>query len=358
MKKLVGYFVLGLLLFSCSEKRESFVVAEKPMVVSVYASGKVKAKNQYTLYAVTSGVLKKIEVKPGQLVKQGELLFSINHENAQLGVENAKSVLENSKSTLTDKLKEAELSVATAFEKFKLDESLYAKQKTLWQQQIGSLVELEQKKLAYTTSENNYKNALNRLEQLKKTLATELKRNQIAFEISNTLENDFSIKSTINGKVFDVLVKEGTLVTPQIPLAVLGDAQDFYLELEVDENDLVKIELGQDVLVTMDSYKGQVFEASITQINPLMNERNRTFTVEATFKKMPLKLYPNLTVEANIVVQTKKKALVIPKAYLLPGDSVELTTGEKRKVSLGDTDYEYAEVLSGLKKSETILKPE
>lgn len=358
MKKVVSYFVLGLLMFSCTEKRESFVVTEKPMVVSVYASGKVKAKNQYTLYAVTSGVLKKVWVKPGQLVNQGEQLFSINHENAQLGVQNAQSVLNYSKSTLNEKLKEAELTVATAFEKFKLDESLYAKQKKLWQQQIGSLIELEQKKLAWITSENNYKNAVNRLEQLKKTLATEVERNTIAYEMSNTLQNDFSIKSALKGKVFDVLVKEGTLITPQLPLAVLGDAQDFYLELEVDENDMVKIELGQVVMVTMDSYKGQVFEASITQINPLMNERNRTFTVEAAFKKMPLKLYPNLTVEANIVVQTKKQALVIPKAYVSAGDSVELNTNQKRKISIGDADFEYVEVLSGLKKSETILKPE
>lgn len=208
MKKLVSYFILGLMFFSCTEKRESFVVTEKPMVVSVYASGKVKAKNQYTLYAVTLGVLKKVWVKPGQLVNQGEQLFSINHENAQLGVQNAQSVLNYSKSTLNEKLKEAELTVATAFEKSKLDESLYAKQKKLWQQQIGSLIELEQKKLAWITSENNYKNAVNRLEQLKKTLATEVERNTIAYEMSNTLQNDFSIKSALKGKVFDVLVKK------------------------------------------------------------------------------------------------------------------------------------------------------
>lgn len=358
MKKIVYYFVLGLLFFSCSEKKESFVVTEKPMIISVYASGKVKAKNQYTLYAVTSGVLKKVFVKPGQLVSEGELLFSINHENAKLSVENARSALNYSKSTLNEKLKEAELTVSSALEKFKLDESLYLKQKKLWQQQIGSLIELEQKKLAWTTSENNYKNAVNRLEQLKKTLATEVERNTIAYEMSNTLENDFSVKSTINGKVFDVLVKEGSLITPQIPLAILGNDQEFYLELEVDENDMVKVELGQTVMITMDSYKGQVFEASISQINPLMNERNRTFTVEATFKKTPLKLYPNLTVEANIVVNTKKKALVIPKAYVSAGDSVTLENGDKRKIVAGDSDFEFVEVLSGLKKSETILKPE
>jgi multidrug efflux pump subunit AcrA (membrane-fusion protein) len=154
-----------------------------------------------------------------------------------------------------------------------------------------------------------------------------------------------------------VLVKEGMLVTPQIPLAIIGNTNSYYLELEIDENDLLKIENGQQVMVSMDSYKGQVFEALITQINPLMNERNRTFTVEAQFKNAPKKMYPNLTVEANIIIATKKNTLTIPKNYLLKGDSVWINETTKRKIKLGISDYENVEVLSGLRKNELIYKP-
>ena len=48
-----------------------------------------------------------------------------------------------------------------------------------------------------------------------------------------------------------------------------------------------------------------------------MNERTHTFTVKAAFIKQPKVLYPNLSLEANIVLNTKKNAIVIPKEYLV-----------------------------------------
>ena len=74
----------------------------------------------------------------------------------------------------------------------------------------------------------------------------------------------------------------------------------------------------------MDSYKGQVFEAVIEKIDPLMNERSRSFTVEARFTTRPPSLYPNLTAEANIIIRTKENAITIPRAYLLNDSTVVL----------------------------------
>lgn len=73
---------------------------------------------------------------------------------------------------------------------------------------------------------------------------------------------------------------------------------------------------------------------------------------------MPRKLYPNLTAEANIIIQTKKKALTIPKRYLIEGQYVLVNTDEKRKVKTGLSDYQKVEILEGLTAEETIYKPE
>lgn len=56
------------------------------------------------------------------------------------------------------------------------------------------------------------------------------------------------------------------MVTPQTPLAVIGDATVFILEMQIEEYDIAKIKLGQIVLLTMDSYKEEVFEASVSKI--------------------------------------------------------------------------------------------
>ena len=73
------------------------------------------------------------------------------------------------------------------------------------------------------------------------------------------------------------------MVSPQQPVAVIGDTGNFILELQVDEYDLSRIQLGQKVVVGLDSYKGQAFEAVVTRIEPLVNERTRSLTIEAEF---------------------------------------------------------------------------
>lgn len=351
------YLAILVSVWGCSQKKETYLPQSKTLVASVYASGLVKAKNQFMIYATATGVLKKCAVVSGDTVTANQPLFYLDNLNAQLGADNARAALDLTQNNKLDKIQEVELLVASAREKLALDESVYQRQKRLWEQKIGSELEFEQKKLAFVTSKLNYDNALNKLSQLKKSVETEYKRNQISYDISNKIAKDYTVSSPFKGRIYDVFVKEGMLITPQTALAVMGETNSYYVELEIDENDMLKIELGQQVLLTMDSYKGQVFEALITQINPLMNERNRTFTVEATFKKLPPKLYPNLTVEANIVVETKKNVLTIPKNYILKGDSVWVSEKLKRKIILGISDYENVEVISGLKKNEAIYKP-
>jgi multidrug efflux pump subunit AcrA (membrane-fusion protein) len=125
----------------------------------------------------------------------------------------------------------------------------------------------------------------------------------------------------------------------------------------VDENDMVRVALGQKALVTMDSYKGEVFEAIVDKIYPIMDARSRTFKIEAHFLKVPEKLYPNLTAEANIIIKTKENTITIPKSYLVDNEYVIVNNDEKRKVKTGLSDYQKVEILEGLKKDETIYMP-
>lgn len=85
--------------------------------------------------------------------------------------------------------------------------------------------------------------------------------------------------------------------------------------MQVDEFDILKIKPGAKVLVTMDSYKGQVFDSRVTRIFPYMNERSKTFLVEAEFSNQPETLYPNITFEANIILQQKKPLCLFPEIF-------------------------------------------
>ena len=88
-----------------------------------------------------------------------------------------------------------------------------------------------------------------------------------------------------------------------------------------------------------------------------MNERTRSFTVEASFVTIPPALYPNLTTEANIVIQRKENALIIPREYLVDGNSVLTEDEEKVPVKTGLKDYQKVEILDGLTTDDVIVKP-
>ena len=147
------------------------------------------------------------------------------------------------------------------------------------------------------------------------------------------------------------------MVNPQTSLAIIGNASDFFIELQIDEYDIVKIKTGQKVLVSMDSYKGEVFEAVISKINPLMDERTKSFLVEAEFVKQPPALFPNLTAEANIVILAKNNVLTIPRNYLIDDSLVLIEKDKKKVVVTGLKDYQKVEIIKGLTANDIIYKP-
>lgn len=361
--KLVNLFRLLpiLLLASCSKKDKGELQPTLGTVTeSVYASGVVKSENQYTVYSTVNGVLQHIAVTAGQAITKGQALFQIESEKAALNTENARLAYQLSQEGnryIQDKIGELETKVQVAKDKLALDQSVYNRNKNIKQYNVISEVDYERVELAYKNSKSNYEAALKQLSQLRAQLKNEQSRSSITLKLNEKAQNDFTVKSAFSGELFDVLVKEGTLITTQTPLAIIGEKNSYVLELDVDENDMVKVKIGQLMEVTMDSYKGKIFEATVDKIFPIMDERSRTFKIEAHFVAPPKQLYPNLTAEANIVISTRKKVLTIPKAYLVDKTYVLVNEDEKRKVTVGLSDYQHVEIVDGLNATETIYKP-
>jgi len=349
------------LLGSCSSKEENSLKPKLGTITeSVYASGTVKAENQYTVYPTVSGVLKQINAVAGQAISQGQALFLIDSEKAALQTENAQLAYQLSQENnryIQDKIGEMELRVQDAKDKLSVEQSVYNRNKNIKAYNVISEVAYEKVELAYKNSKNNYEAAVKQLAQLRAQVQNEQRKSNINLHYNQKNEGDFTIRSAVNGELFDVLVKEGALISPQTPLAVIGKKGNYVLELEVDENDMALVALGQTLLVTLDSYKGHVFSAAVDKIYPIMDLRSRTFKIEAHFVKTPPKLYPNLTAEANIIIQEKKNALTIPKSYLVNDTYVMVSKTEKRKVNVGISDYYQVEITAGLTAQDVIFKP-
>lgn len=352
---LVGILLLG----ACGKKQETTQPTEATITESIYASGIIKSDQQYQAYATVNGIVDQVFVEDGDPVVKGQPILTISNETQRLNKENAQLAASfYDLSANQEKLNDAQQLIALSRDKMKNDSTLYVRQKNLWKQNVGTPVELEQRELNYENSKNAYQSAIVKYNDLKRQLNFNAQQSKKSLLISEEMADDYTVRSELNGVVYSIDKEKGELVSAQTPVAVVGAKDAFVLEMQVDEYDIVSIEKGQKVLVTMDSYKGHTFEAKVSKINPLMNERTKAFTIEAVFVTRPRVLYPNISFEATIVLRTKQKALLIPRAYLNADNTVTLKSGEKVKVKTGLKDYQKIEILSGLKKEDEILMPE
>ena len=344
---------------SCGKRHAQIHPTKENITESVYASGIVKSEGQYEVFSPVNGLIQKILVKEGDSVEMNEAIVKVKSETVKLNIENAKLTFENAEVTANkDKLNESQANILFLKSKLKIDSLLLVRQRNLWDKNIGTRNELEQRELAYKNDVASYASAVYRYNDLYKQLNFNSAQSKNNLEINKTIANDYIIKSRINGKVYSLVKEDGEMVTTLSPIAVIGGTGNFILELEVDEYDVAKIKPGQKVMVTMDSYKNEVFEATVTRIIPFMNDRTRSFTIEATFNSKPPVLYPNLTVEANILIQSKENAITIPLDYLIDDSLVRLSEDKKRRVITGLRDYQKVEILSGLSADDEIIKPE
>lgn len=357
MYKLV-YATLTIFLFSCKSKVEKIKPTVQPITESVYASGVIRSLDQYQAYATVNGLIENIYVQEGDTVSPGTPILTIKNDAQRLTRENAELTARYAdRDVNSDKLNDAKAAIDLAKAKYQNDSLLYARQQELWRQNIGTKIEVESRELAYLNSKNAYSSAKIKYTDVERQLELNSQQSKKQALISGQLESDFIIKSKIRGMIFSLLREKGELVGPQTPLAVLGDSSEFILEMQVDEYDILKIRHGQKVIVSLDSYKSNVFEARVNKIHPIMNERTKTFLVEAVFVTRPPRLYPNITFEANIVIETKSRALLIPRNYLVRDSFVVKENGDTVQISAGLKDYKMVEILKGLAADDEIVKP-
>jgi len=335
------------------------VVPKKSTITeSVYASGHIKAKNQYNVYPSANGTVAEVYVSEGDSVDIGTPLFKIHNASADLNKQQALLNRElNDIKASENRLRDLELTVESAELKMLNDSLLYERQLSLWSKQIGSKVELEQKKLVFENSRKTTQASKLKLLELKRQLDIFYRQSETSVRLSDVQASEFIVKSQVKGIIYAITIQNGEFASVQQALAVIGANKDFLLEMKIDENDIGVLKTGQKVFVNMDSYKGKTFEAVLTRILPLMNEKTKSFTAEAVFVNSPDLLYPNLTFEANILIRTKENALTVPRNYLSEDSKLFLKSGKTVNVSTGLKDYQKIEITSGLKGDEEIILP-
>ncbi|MCF4101157.1 efflux RND transporter periplasmic adaptor subunit [Gillisia sp. M10.2A] len=356
-----GYWVLLVLLMqSCNNEEERVQPMRTQITELVYSSVTIQPDSLYKVFASVNGILERNLVEEGDIVRKGDLLAQIINTNPQLNRENAKLALELAQTNYAGNaaiLKGIQEEINAAKLQLKNDSINYFRQKNLWNQKIGSKIEYDSKKLKYELASNSLKLLQTKYEQTENSLLTELRRAQNNYNSSKVTTEDFTISSKINGKVYALNKNPGEIINTVEPLAAVGSANVFVIEMLVDEVDIVKIKVGQLVLITLDAYNTTLFNAKVSKIYPRKDERNQTFMVEGFFENGPEVLYPGMSGEANIVIAKKEEALTIPKQYLIDENKVRTENGIV-EVEIGLQSMDTVEVLSGITAETWLYKPE
>jgi len=232
--------------------------------------------------------------------------------------------------------------------------------KKLMASEIGTQNNLDNAYTSYTISQNLRKSAEEKYYSAVNDLIANLHNTQSQLTNARTELENYFIRSNTNGTVYQTFKEQGEAVRNNDAVALLGKSQNRIIRLSVDQQDIDKIQAGQQVLLKTDVTASTIYKANVKKIYPVMNEADQTFRVDAVFADTTIQPYIHSSVEANIIIQKKELALIIPKDALTAADSVRVIQNAKRKtvaVRTGISTLDQVEILQGLDESSLVVMP-
>lgn len=353
-------FSLIIILTSCEEKETGIHPIYRDITEAVYSTVTVKPREIYTVFPAVSGLIETSILEEGKSVKKNDILVKIKNQQSKISSNNAKLNYEIVRQTYEGDatiLQEIRDKVNTAKIKLEIDSLNYIRQKRLWNQDIGSLQSFESIKLKYEVTTNEVKSLNNQYRRTQGELKRNVKQAKNNYQISTINQEDFTVKSKLNGTIYEIFKEKGESVSPQSPIAIIGSTDSFILYLLIDEVDITKVFDGQLIEIVLDAYSGQTFKAKVLRINPTKNQTTQTFTVDAQFLEFPPRLFNGLSGEANIIISTKKGILTLPTQYI--NENLEVNTDKGLiPIKTGMKNLKYTEIISGIDTSTIIYQLE
>lgn len=355
--------ILFLLVFNSCKKTESLHPQRKDIVESVYASGTIIATNEYNLFSLANGTIIKKLVNDGDSVHRGQILFEVKSEPQSARVETALEALRKAENDLSENstvLQSLRLSMQSARLRAKNDSLQYERSKNLFASNAITHSQLENAELAYTASSNESKASIQRYNSTLNDLRLARSNARSQLSAAQSELDNFSIRSDADGVVFKTNKELGEAVRAGELVALIGERDHRTIKLSVDEQDIDKIVIGQQIVLKTDITGNTIYTAHVTRIYPVMNTLDQTFRVDGEFDTLSAMPFVHHSVEANIIISKKKSALVIPRSMLIGEDSVMIHADGKEKkiaVTMGIKTLDDVEIISGLDEHSEIVQP-
>lgn len=342
---------------ACSKEKESSgamseAVADTPVVVQTVTKssftrsrtyvGNVAAAKQVKVIPLASERILRFPWENGDYVKKGDVIAEIRNEVSKKGL----AALNAQVSSVNSQLKAAERELARV--------------KSMYESNIVSRQNLDQAQDAVTT-----------LQASKQQLLATQEQTQLGLDYARVV-------APIDGVISNKSAEVGDIASSAMALCILNDLVTLKVTLNVTEEDVPYLKLGQDVRLRFDAFPGEITTAKVTRIMPYVNSSTRTNTVEAEFDNVKIeatglyKFKPGMYAKAELSLEDTNDAIVVsPKALILEPELLEQqvtgqtlrrafvlnpdSTVSARTVEVGERNGNVIEVLKGLNEGDKLI---
>ena len=266
-------------------------VTKRTIKETVTASGRIFPETEVKISSDVSGEIVQLLVEEGDSVVAGQILAKIDPEAYLSAVERGEASLNSTKSSLANS--QAMIENARA-QKEQINASLINAKKVherntkLRDDGVISEVEYEQSEVNLQALEANYKASdamLNSSEQSAKGAEFQIKSSAAQLKELKTSLNRTTIKAPTNGIVSSLSVEQGERVVGTIQMTGtemmrIANLNAMEVQVEVSENDILKVAIGDDVDIEVDAYVDTKFKGNVTEIaNSAANTTSATGAV-------------------------------------------------------------------------------
>ena len=310
---------------------------------SIEASGSLAAQPFASLEWKTSGVVEKVNVKPGDFVKNGDVLLTLQASSTTTNLVSAKADLIQAQRDLetlltsdTDRaqaaidVKDAQDAYTTAKTyRTSLNGIIWLKNRAyVWIQ--GNQVPIERSYRGYADPDtvsnadrdlalkmSELEDAQRKYDRLKDgPNVDDVAADQAKVDAAQSTVNSLSIIAAFDGQVLSVDDRKGDTVNTGDLSVNLADMDHLYIETQVDESDIANVKLGNLTKITLDAVSGVTFTGQVTAVNPVGEVVSGLvkYTVRVDLDKLKNKITLPLGTTANVVIQIKaaSKTLTVP----------------------------------------------
>ena len=319
---------------------ETVAVQDFDKVITL--GGLTAAENTVNVIAKVSGMeqIQAVNVKVGDKVSEGQVLAQLDNETSRINFDNAQLAVNN-----------AEASINVAQQSYENAVTNYNNTKELFTLGAASQSDLDQLKLAMDNAESQLNSA---------RIGAANARNNLQ---SAQLALDYAtVTAPISGTVTMVNADVGSYATASAPMFEIANVDVLEISTGINEQNVSKIQIGQEVLLKVNAVSDQWFSGKITEISKVMNSQTKNYPITIAMNNKDNAMVAGMYAEIQVIVDHADDVLVIPvnaivykegkpTAYVMQADN----TVKEVQLTLGLNDGDYYVVTKGVNAGDKIV---